>query len=299
MRVGFIGLGNMGRPMALNIIKKGHQLVAYDIVPAAVEKLVKEGAKPATTPAEVARQVDFLITMLPNASIVADIMTREDGILAGACPELVVIDMSSVGPGDSRRMAELTAKKQVAYLDAPVSGGVAGAAAGKLTIMVGGSKDAYLKAKPVLECLGEKIYHVGDIGSGDAVKVINNLLLGINMAGVAEAMVLGVKAGLEPKVILEIISSSSGQSYAFNKKVPDFILPGRFEPGFTIDLQSKDLDLALQTARENDVPLMLGSVARQVYALARAQGLGGMDISAVIKIWEEACGAEVRYGPEE
>ncbi|BCV23079.1 NAD(P)-dependent oxidoreductase [Moorella sp. Hama-1] len=298
MLIGFIGLGNMGRPMALNLIKKGHELVVSDIVPAAVGELVSAGARAGETPAAVAGQVEVLITMLPNAAIVAGVMTGEKGVLAGARPGLVVIDMSSVGPGDSRKMAAAAAKKQVAYLDAPVSGGVAGAKAGKLTIMVGGPEEVFWQVKPVLECLGEKIYHVGDVGAGDAVKVVNNLLLGINMAAVAEALVLGAKAGLKPEVMLEIIGNSSGQSYAFKAKVPNFVLPGRFEPGFAIDLQAKDLDLALQTARENDVPLMLGGLARQVYALARARGLGGQDIAAVIKVWEEATGAEVRYDPQ-
>ncbi|MBE3572981.1 MAG: NAD(P)-dependent oxidoreductase [Moorella humiferrea] len=298
MRVGFIGLGNMGRPMALNLIKKGHELVVNDVVPAAVDELVKAGARAGATPAAVAGQVEVLITMLPNAAIVASVMTGENGVLAGARPGLVVVDMSSVGPGDSRKMAALAAQKQVAYLDAPVSGGVTGAVAGKLTIMAGGSREDFLKVKPVLECMGEKIYHVGDVGAGDAMKIVNNLLLGINMAAVAEALVLGIKAGLTPEVMLEIIGNSSGQSYAFKAKVPNFILPGRFEPGFAIDLQAKDLDLALQTARENDVPLMLGGLARQVFALARARGLGGQDIAAVIKVWEEATGAEVRYAAQ-
>lgn len=298
MRIGFIGLGNMGRPMALNLIKKGHELVVNDVIPAAVEELVKAGARAGETPAAVAGQVEVLITMLPNAAIVAGVMMGEKGVLAGARPGLVVIDMSSVGPSDSRKMAEVATKKQVAYLDSPVSGGVAGARAGKLTIMVGGPEEVFWQVKPVLECLGEKIYHVGDVGAGDAVKVVNNLLLGINMAAVAEALVLGVKAGLKPEVMLEIIGNSSGQSYAFKAKVANFVLPGRFEPGFAIDLQAKDLDLALQTARENDVPLMLGGLVRQVYALARARGLGGQDIAAVIRVWEEATGAEVRYDPQ-
>ncbi|MGI9860765.1 NAD(P)-dependent oxidoreductase [Moorella naiadis] len=298
MLIGFIGLGNMGRPMALNLIKNGHELVVNDVIPVAVEELVKAGARAGETPAVVAGQVDVLITMLPNAAIVAGVMAGEKGVFAGARPGLVVIDMSSVGPGDSRKMATLAAQKQIAYLDAPVSGGVSGARAGKLTIMVGGPEEVFNQVKPVLECLGAKIYHVGESGAGDAVKVVNNLLLGINMAAVAEALVLGAKAGLKPEVMWEIIGSSSGQSYAFQAKVPNFVLPGRFEPGFAIDLQAKDLDLALQTARENDVPLMLGGLARQVYALARARGLGSQDIAAVIKVWEEAAGVEVRHDPQ-
>jgi 2-hydroxymethylglutarate dehydrogenase len=297
MRVGFIGLGSMGRPMALNLLKRGQELVVNDIIPEAVAELVRAGARAGASPAAVAGQVEVLITMLPNAAIVAGVMTGENGVLAGARPGLAVVDMSSVGPGDSRRLAAMAAQKQVAYLDAPVSGGVRGAAAGQLTIMAGGSEEDFLKVKPVLECLGEKIYHVGAVGAGDAVKIVNNLLLGINMAAVAEALVLGVKAGLKPEAMLAIIGNSSGESYAFKAKVPNFVLPGRFEAGFALALQAKDLDLALQTAREHGVPLLLGGLARQVYSLAQARGLGEKDMSAVIKIWEEATGAEVRHDP--
>ncbi|MGB9859601.1 MAG: 3-hydroxyisobutyrate dehydrogenase [Moorellaceae bacterium] len=297
MRVGFIGLGNMGRPMARNILRRGYPLAVYDVLPEAVAELVKEGAAEAASPAALAAQVDMVITMLPHAGIVAEVLQGERGVFAGAREGLLIVDMSSVSPGDTRRMAREAAARGLRYLDAPVSGGVSGAASGKLTIMVGGREEDYRECLPVLQCIGEKIYHVGDVGAGDAVKLVNNLLLGINMVGVAEALVLGVKAGLKPEVLLEIISNSSGQSYAFKAKVPGFILQGHFEPGFAIELQHKDLDLALQTGKEYNVPLLLGGLAYQIYTLAKSKGWGGQDISAVIKIWEEAAGTEVRHVP--
>jgi 3-hydroxyisobutyrate dehydrogenase len=288
----------MGRPMTKNLLKKGHEVIVYDIVASAVEEMLKEGAGAETSPAKLAGRVEVLITILPNAAIVADVITGENGVLAGAEAGLIVVDMSSVGPSDTRKMARAAAQKGVAYMDAPVSGGVPGAVAGRLTIMAGGNKEDFEKVRPVFECLGEKIYHVGEVGSGDAIKIVNNILLGTNMAAAAEALVLGVKVGLKPEIILDIINSSSGQSYALRTRGQNIILTGRFNGGFAIDLQAKDLDLALQLGRENEVPLLMGGLARQIFGLAKAHGFGSQDIGAVIRVLEEATGVEVR-GKEE
>ncbi|SMB93386.1 2-hydroxymethylglutarate dehydrogenase /3-hydroxyisobutyrate dehydrogenase [Thermanaeromonas toyohensis ToBE] len=295
MRVGFIGLGNMGRPMAKNILQKGFPLIVYDIVPTAMSHLIDQGAQGASSPKELAGRVDIVITMLPDAKAVSSVLEGEEGVFAGARKGLLIVDMSTVAPSDTQRLAQEAMARGLRYLDAPVSGGVAGAEAGKLTIMVGGKEEDYKQCLPLFQCMGERIYHVGDIGSGNAVKLVNNLLLGINMIGVAEALTLGVKAGLKPEVLLEVIKNSSGQSYAFTSKVPSFILSGHFKPGFSINLQHKDIELALQTAKECNIPLLLGSVAYQVYTLARGKGWGQEDISAVIKLWEEVAGLEVRY----
>jgi 2-hydroxymethylglutarate dehydrogenase len=294
MRLGFIGIGAMGKPMAQNLLKAGFDLTVYDVNSEAVEQMVHAGAKKGATPKEVAESSDVVITMLPNFSIVNGVMQGPDGILAGCKKGMTIIDMSSVSPGQTRQIAPLALARGIDYLDAPVSGGVSGAEKGTLTIMVGGPKAAVEKMMPVFEAMGKKIYHVGEVGAGDAMKIVNNLLLGINMAAAAEALVLGVKAGLDPHMMQEIIGVSSGNSYALSAKMPNFILKGNFEPGFAIDLQYKDLELASQTGKDLGVPLYLGNLAQQVFEQARAAGLGKKDISAVINLWENLVGSQVR-----
>lgn len=294
MRIGFIGIGAMGKPMALNLLKAGHELFVYDVVAAAVAELVNQGAKSCQSPKELAQNTDAVITMLPNSKIVESTVTGEKGLLAGSRPGQVLIDMSSVSAGSTKQMAKLAKEKGVGYVDAPVSGGVAGATAGTLTIMVGGEADDVQKAQPILQVLGKNINHVGGVGAGDSIKVVNNLLLGINMAAVAEALVLGVKSGLSPQVMLDIIKGSSGRSYALEAKGPGFILKNNFAAGFAIDLQYKDLELATETAKSLGMPLPLGAMSQQIFEMARAKGLGREDISAVIKVWEELVGVQVR-----
>lgn len=294
MKIGFIGVGTMGKPMAKNLLKAGYEVAIQDINQAAVAELTAIGAKEARIPRELAADVDVVITMLPNFQIVKACMVGPDGVLAGARTGTIIIDMSSVSPEQTRQLAKKAEEQGLVYLDAPVSCGVTGAEEGSLTIMVGGPAEAVQKVKAILETLGEKIYHVGAVGSGDAVKLVNNLLLGINMVALAEALVFGVKAGIDPKVLLEVINTCSGSSYALEAKMPKFILKGNFEPGFTIDLQYKDLELATQSAKGMGVPMMLTNLAQQVFEQARAAGLGGKDISAVIQAMEKLAGVEVR-----
>jgi 2-hydroxymethylglutarate dehydrogenase len=294
MKIGFIGIGAMGRPMAVNLLKAGFHLTVYDLNQEAVQQLIEMDARSAATPKELAAGADVVITMLPNFDVVQSVLDGADGVLAGAREAAVIIDMSTVAPNQTRRMAALAKEKGVSYLDAPVSGGVGGAAKGALTIMVGGPAAVIEQVMGIFNVLGKKVYRVGDVGAGDAIKLVNNLLLGINMAAVAEAMVVGVKAGLDPQVLLEIISSSSGSSYALETKMPKFIMKGNFDPGFAIDLQFKDLELATQTGKDLGVPLILTNLAQQIFEQARAAGLGGEDISAVIKVWEKFAGVEVR-----
>lgn len=294
LKVGFIGLGAMGKPMAANLLKAGFVLTVHDVVPAAVAELAAQGAAAAATPKELAIASDVIITMLPNAAVVEAVVAGPDGLLAGCRPGQAIIDMSSVTPGHTKKMAALAAARGVDYIDAPVSGGVAGATASSLTIMAGGGGEALEKCLPVLQALGKKIYHVGPVGAGDTVKLVNNLLLGVNMAAVAEAVTLGVKAGLDPKVMFEVIAASSGRSYALEAKVPNFVFKGNFEPGFAIDLQYKDLEMATQTGKELGVPLLLANVAEQIFETARAKGLGKKDISAVVAVQEELAGVKVR-----
>ncbi|WP_425058277.1 2-(hydroxymethyl)glutarate dehydrogenase [Sporomusa carbonis] len=295
MNVGFIGIGAMGKPMAQNLLKSAKvQLYVYDINAAAVAELAAQGATPCRSPRELAAVSAVIIMMLPNAAIVESTMTGEQGLLAGGKAGQTIIDMSSVAATSTQKMAALAQAKGIDYIDAPVSGGVAGATAGTLTIMVGGEAAAVEAVQPVLQMLGKKIYHVGGSGTGDSLKVVNNLLLGINMAAVAEALVLGVKSGLDPQVMLEIIKESSGRSYALEAKTANFILKNSFGGGFAIDLEYKDLELAMETAKSLDVPLPVGATAQQVFAMAKAKGLGREDISAVIKVWEELTRVQVR-----
>lgn len=294
MRIGFIGVGAMGKPMAHNLLKASHEVYVFDLSAAAVAELEAAGAKKCGSPKEVAEAAEVIITMLPNAKIVEATITGENGVLAGGRAGQTIIDMSSVAPGSTKQMAALANAKGINYVDAPVSGGVSGAAAGTLTIMVGGEKETVAAIEPILKVMGQKIHHVGAVGAGDAVKLVNNMLLGINMAAVAEALVLGVKAGLDPQAMYEIIKGSSGRSYALEAKTPGFILKNNFAAGFAIDLQYKDLELATETAKGMGMPVPLGAMAQQVFEMARAKGLGREDISAIIKVWEDLVGVQVR-----
>ena len=292
--IAFIGLGAMGKPMAINVAKAGFALQVFDVQADAVAALVATGAVAAASPAKAAAGCDVVLMSLPNAAIVASVVAGEDGVLAGSHAGQIIVDLSSVSPEQSRRMARLAEARGVSYLDAPVSGGVAGAIAGTLTIMVGGSADAVAACEPILKLIGKTIHHVGAVGTGDAMKLVNNLLLGINMAGVAEALTLGVKAGLDPKVMLDVIRGSSGRSYALEAKGENFILKGKFESGFAIDLQYKDLEIATQTGKDLGVPLVMTNLAQQVFETARAEGLGRNDISAIITMLERLAKVQVR-----
>ncbi|MFZ7102774.1 MAG: NAD(P)-dependent oxidoreductase [Peptococcaceae bacterium] len=294
MKLGFIGLGAMGKPMAQNLLNANYRLYVYDIVEKSADEMANSGAYKCLNPQDLATKVDVIITMLPNSAIVESVMTGSTGIFSGAREGQIIIDMSSVAPHSTQKMAALAAEKGLKYLDAPVSGGATGACAGTLTIMVGGEKEVFEAVKPVLNILGNKIKHIGQVSLGDAVKLINNLLLGVSMSAVAEALVLGKKLGLDPEVMFEMIKSSSGRSYALEAKVPNFIFKNAFNPGFAIDLQYKDLELAIETGKRLGVPLPVTNIAQQVFEIAKTKGLGKEDISAVIKVWEEMTGVEVR-----
>ena len=294
MKVGFIGLGVMGKRMAMNVLKGGYELTVSDLNKDAVKELVDAGAKEANTPAEVAEGKDVIFTSLPNSAIVEAVILGKNGVLQGAKEGAIVVDLSSITPKSIQNIAKKASEKGVEVMDAPVSGGAAGAEKGTLTIMVGGKTETFEKVLPALNHIGKKVNHVGDVGAGDTLKLVNNLLLGANMVAVAEALALGVKAGLKPEVLYDIISQSSGGSYALTAKYSNFIAKGNFEPGFMIDLQYKDLQLAVDTAKDMKMPLVIGNLAQQMYEIARAKGLGTEDISAVLKLYEEWGNIEVR-----
>ncbi|MCR1899441.1 NAD(P)-dependent oxidoreductase [Irregularibacter muris] len=294
MNIGFVGLGVMGKRMAANVLKGGYSLTVFDLNKEAVKELVDMGAKEGQSPAQAAKEADVVFTSLPNSMIVENVILGKDGVLEGMEEGRTIVDLSSITPKSIQYIAQKAQEKNVQVLDAPVSGGAAGAEKGTLTLMVGGNKEKFEQLLPVLNHIGTKVTHVGDVGAGDTVKLVNNLLLGVNMVAVAEALSLGVKAGLKPEVLYDIISQSSGSSYALTAKYKNFIAKGNFEPGFMIDLQYKDLQLAVDTAKDLKAPLMIGNLSQQMYEMARAKGLGTEDISAVLKLYEEWENVEVR-----
>ncbi len=290
MNIGFIGLGNMGAPMALNLLKAGHQLQVFDLVDTAVAELVRAGATSATSPKDIAAaRPDILITMLPASVHVRKVYLGEEGVLASVDPDVLLIDSSTIDPQTSREVAAAAQKQGNSMLDAPVSGGTGGAKAGTLTFMVGGEQTAFDKARPILEQMGKNIVYCGGAGNGQVAKVANNMLLGISMIGAAEAMSLGVSLGMDPKVLAGIINTSSGRCWSTEVYNP---WPGVVESapaskgyagGFGSDLMLKDLGLATEAARNAKVPVVMGATAQQLYQTFSSQGNGHLDFSGIIQ----------------
>jgi len=294
MKVAFIGLGNMGEPMAQNILKAGHDLIVFNRTSSKADGLKRAGATVAASPREAAQGTEVICTCVSTPDDVRSVVLGKDGVLQGATEGAVLIDFSTIDPDTSRAVAEACAEQGLAMLDAPVSGGVTGAAAGKLTVIVGGESAAYEQAQPVLQAVGEKITHVGPSGAGSTIKLINQMLVGINLAGVAEAFVTAKLAGIDPQVLFDILGTSAGSSAVMQRAVPDFFLKHNFEPGFALKLLCKDLDLTLQMAKELQTPVFVTAMARQMYEEACALGLEDKDITAVILPRERLHGIEVR-----
>ena len=293
--IGFIGLGAMGIHMARNLVKAGFPLTVYDVNPQPVKDLVSLGAKEAKSSAEAAKGVEVVITMLPQDEQVKEVALGPKGVLEGAKPGTVFIDMSSIAPHTSKQVAAEAQKKGVKFLDAPVSGGTGGAEKATLTIMVGGDKALVDEHMEILQVMGKTIYHVGDVGMGETVKMVNQMLVGINLAGIVEALVMGTKLGVAPEVLYKIIRASSGNSFMLDSRVPNFILAGNFtQPGFAVDLLRKDLGLSLESAKINKVPLYMTSQAYQVFTRASAEGLGKKDMASVVELMEKTAGVQVR-----
>ena len=292
MRVGFIGVGTMGGPMAANLIRAGHALTVYDVVPAAMEALVGQGARAGGSPREAAAAGETVISMLPASRHVVAAMFGTDGAIEGLRPGATLIDMSTIDPGTTRRVAEAVGARGARMLDAPVSGSSTGAIAGTLTIMVGGDLATLNGQRDLLGAMGTNVIHCGPIGMGETVKLANNLVSGVTMAAVAEAFALGVKAGADPRILFEVLSKSSANCWSLQTRPP---VPGLvptspadhdFAPGFMTELMHKDLGLILAAGEEFKVPLAMTALARQLYAMAIAQGHGRKDFSAVAKMLE-------------
>lgn len=298
MQVGFIGIGVMGRPMVLNLLKAGHQVTIFARHPdkPEVQEVLQAGAKQAPSARAVAIASDVVITMVPNSMQVEEVVAGEQGILEGARKGLMIIDMSTIAPTVSQKLAKAAAERGVHFLDAPVSGGSQGAVNGTLTIMVGGEREIFEQVRPVLEGMGKKenIFYVGPSGSGEVVKIVNNMLTGAYAAAIAEAFVLGVKAGADVETMAKIIGVSSGASWQLSNQFPLRAFNGSFQPGFMTDLLHKDLGLALDLAAEHQTPIVMTALTRQMYEMARASGYGREDYTSLLKVLEKMADVEVR-----
>jgi 3-hydroxyisobutyrate dehydrogenase len=292
MPVGFIGLGNMGRPMALNLIKHGFPLVVHDVDPAKIEPVRARGAAVADSAERVAAAAERTICMVETTAQVESVIAGERGIVRSATRGHIVVCMSTIDPFAVRRLGETLAARGVAMLDAPVSGGTERAETGELSIIVGGSAETFEACRDLFKAMGTKIFHVGGLGQGLAMKLVNNMLIQVNTVAVAEALVMGVKAGLDPRTIYEVVRVSTGTSSAFERQVPR-ILARDFAPGGTVDVYFKDQELETAFAKQLGVPVLLANVSQQVYQMARAAGLSKQDGTAIIQVLEKLAGVQV------
>ncbi len=288
--IGFIGVGNMGGPMARNLLKAGHGVRAFDLSAQALKAAVESGAKAASSAADAAAGTDCVITMLPASQHVRGVYLDQGGILSVAKKGALLIDSSTIDIDSTRTVAAAAEKAGFAFLDAPVSGGVGGAEAGTLTFMCGGSEDGFARAKPILETMGKKIVLAGAAGAGQAAKVCNNMLLAISMIGTCEAFALGEKLGLEAQKLFDIMSTSSGQCWSLTTYCP---VPGPvptspanrgYTGGFATALMLKDLKLAQAAAQSAGATTPLGAEAQQLYSLFAAKGHAGLDFSGIVKM---------------
>lgn len=293
MRIGFIGLGIMGKPMAMNLIKAGYSLTVYDIRPEPVEQLVVAGAKAGTNAADVATQSDVVITMLPNGPDVQQAVLGEHGVIEGARPGLILVDMSSIAPLVSKQIASELEKKGVEVLDAPVSGGEPKAKDGTLSIMVGGKEEAFRKVEAILRSMGSSVVLVGDIGSGNITKLANQIIVALNIAAMSEAMVLATKAGVDPEKVFRAIQGGLAGSAVLNAKMP-MILEGNFKPGFRIQLHIKDLANALETAHSIGVPVPLAATVMEIMQSLKVDGKQDNDHGGIIQFYENLAKVQVR-----
>ena len=290
MRIAFVGLGNMGAPMARNLRKAGHDLVVFDVVRPAVDSLTAAGAHAADSPRSAATVAELVITMLPSSAHVRQVYEDTDGILAGVAAGVPLIDSSTIDPQVTRAVAARAAAHGNPMADAPVSGGTGGAESGSLTFMVGAEASLFERIKPTLRAMGRNIVHCGGVGNGQAAKICNNLVLGISMLAVAEAMELGVALGVDPKVLAGVINSSSGRCWSSDTYNPypgvqeDAPAARGYTGGFGTKLMLKDLGLATDAAKQARQPVAMAGLAQQLYALWSARGGGGKDFSSIIEL---------------
>ena len=290
MKIGFIGLGIMGKPMVKNLLKAGHEIIAYDIVKEFVDEVVATGARAAVSSKDVAEKCAVIITMLPNSPHVKSVVCGETGILEGAKPGTLIIDMSSIAPLASQEIAQICAEKGVKMIDAPVSGGEPKAIDGTLSIMVGGDKAVFDEVKDdILLKMGASAVHCGGIGAGNTTKLANQVIVAMNIAALAEALTLARKADVDPELVFQAIRGGLAGSTVMNAKAP-MMLEGNFKPGFKIDLHIKDLQNALDTGHNVGAPLPLTAQVMEMMQMLHADGFGTDDHSALAKFYAKLAG---------
>ena len=291
--IAFIGLGIMGKPMAKNLFKAGYSLVVHNRSESPVDELVNAGAQRADSPKQAAEKSDIIITMLPNSPDIELVVLGKNGVLEGAKSGQIIIDMSSIEPLISQKIAVKATKKGVEMLDAPVSGGEPGAIKGELAIMVGGKENVFQECLPIFNVLGKSAVRVGDIGAGGFAKLANQIIVAMNIAAVSEAFVLGQKAGLDPEKLFKAIRGGLAGSNVMNAKVP-LITERNYKPGFKIKLHDKDIKNALKTAADLQVPLPLTNLIEQIITSLVVDGKGDLDHGGIIQFFEKLAGVEVR-----
>jgi 2-hydroxy-3-oxopropionate reductase len=298
LSIGYIGLGLMGKPMARNIMKAGFPLVAHNRSRAAVEELVAQGAKAATTPAEVASQVDVVFTNLPDSPDVLQVALGENGIIEGAHPGLIFVDNSTIKPAAARHIAQQLAEKEVLSLDAPVSGGDIGAQKGILTIMVGGPQRALQRVMPVLQAMGKTITHVGESGAGQIAKAANQIMVAAQMVAMGELLIFARKAGADPAKVVDAIRGGAAQCWTLDVK-PQRLFAGNRSPGFKAYMQAKDLGIVMDTARQYGIPVPSAAVHTQLFNAMLEMGMADLDNSAIVGVLEKLAGANLLPGEAE
>jgi 2-hydroxy-3-oxopropionate reductase len=292
-KIGFIGLGIMGKPMSKNLIKAGYDLTVCDINAAAVAEVVALGAKSAATPKDVAAVTDIIITMLPNSPQVKTVVLGANGVIEGARAGALVVDMSSIAPLAAQEVAKALAEKGIRMLDAPVSGGEPKAIDATLSIMVGGDTAAFEEALPILKCVGASAVRVGDVGAGNVTKLANQVIVALNIAALSEAMTLATKAGVDPELVFNAIKGGLAGSTVMNAKAP-LIIDRKFDPGFRINLHIKDLNNAMETAHDVGVPLPLTAGVMEIMQALKIDSCGENDHGALVKYYEKLAKVEVR-----
>lgn len=292
-RIGFIGVGIMGKPMAKNLLKAGYEVTCYDINSLAVDEVVKAGAKKGDSPKQVAQQSDVVITMLPNSPHVREVVLGENGVLEGAREGLILVDMSSIDPIVSREISAKVSEKGVIILDAPVSGGEPKAIDGTLSIMVGGPEEAFKQVEDILKAMGSSVVLVGDIGSGNVTKLANQIIVALNIAAMSEALVLAAKAGVDVEKVYKAIRGGLAGSAVLDAKAP-MVMNRNFKPGFRIELHIKDLMNALDTGHSVGAPLPLTSQVMEIMQALKVDGKAMDDHGGIIQYYEKLAKTEVK-----
>ena len=295
MKIGFIGLGIMGKPMALNLLNAGHQLVVCSRTQSSVDELVAAGATSAPTPKDVASQVELVITMLPNSPEVKEVILGTNGVIEGAQPGCIVADMSSIAPLASQQVAAALAAKGIEMLDAPVSGGQPKAISGTLSVMVGGKQEIFDRCVPVFKAMAASVVRVGNIGAGNVTKLANQIVVALNIAALSEAMVLAAKAGVEPELVFQAIRGGLAGSTVMEAKAP-LMLDRKFNPGFKINLHIKDLANALDTSHEVGAPLPLTASVMEILQTLKHDDHGNSDHGAIVRYFEKLAKIELKRG---